>query len=195
MLTILLIRTGATEYDRQGRIQGALDVPLSEDGRQQVENAANELLDASASISALYAGPSLSSQQTVQILADKLDLKSKTLKNLRNLDQGLWQGMLVDEVRKKQPKVYRQWSEQPDTVCPPEGETLRSARERLQTVVDKLVKKHKTGCVAIVMPPPMANLLRGMLRDDEVTELWKCGNAAGPLWEPIGLEDGEQLPT
>ena len=37
MLTILLVRSGLTEYDCQGRIQGTLDVPLSGEGRQQVE--------------------------------------------------------------------------------------------------------------------------------------------------------------
>ena len=53
-----------------------------------------------------------------------LDLKVKTLDKLQNLDHGLWQGMLVSDVKTKQPKVYRQWQEQPETVCPPQGETL-----------------------------------------------------------------------
>ncbi len=40
MLTILLVAAGETEYDSQGRIQGTLDVPLSEGGRNQVLAAA-----------------------------------------------------------------------------------------------------------------------------------------------------------
>jgi probable phosphoglycerate mutase len=83
--------------------------------------------------------------------------------------------------------VYRLWNEQPDTVCPPDGETLQSARHRLQKVLDRLVKKHKSGSVAVVLPPPMANLLQGMLRDDQVTEIWKCPSKNGPLWEPIPM--------
>lgn len=187
MLTILIIRTGATEYESQGRIQGTLDVPLSEDGRLRVQDTANELLDASASICALYVGPGRSAQQTADILADKLDLRSKTLKNLRNLDQGLWQGMLVEDVRTKQPRVYRKWSDQPDAVCPPEGETLQDARKRLRAVIDKLQKKHKSGSVAVVLPPPMANLLRGMLLDSAVTQLWKLDGVGDRLWEPIAI--------
>ncbi|MEM9657253.1 MAG: histidine phosphatase family protein [Planctomycetota bacterium] len=187
MLRVLLIRTGATEYDCQGRIQGTLDVPLSEDGRQQVERAAEQLSEAANSVKALYSGPGRSAQQTADILGEKLGLKSKTLEKLRNLDQGLWQGMLVQEVKSKQPKVYRQWSERPDTVCPPQGETLNSARERLQDVLAKLARKHKTGDIALVLPDPLASVLRSILRDDDVSRLWDVKSLDKPLWEPIAL--------
>ena len=40
MLTILLIRSGTTEFDAQGRIQGTLDVPLSDEGLRQARAAA-----------------------------------------------------------------------------------------------------------------------------------------------------------
>ena len=43
MLKLILIRTGETEYECQGRVQGTLDIPLSEDGRLQVEKVASEL--------------------------------------------------------------------------------------------------------------------------------------------------------
>src|SRR5215211_7445193 len=99
MLTILLIHSGITEFDSQGRIQGTLDVPLCEEGRRQAEAMAEELAARSAPVDALYAGPCLSAQQTAEILGEKLDLKPKTLKRLHNLDQGLWQGLLFDEVK------------------------------------------------------------------------------------------------
>ena len=54
---------------------------------------------------------------------------------MQNLNQGLWQGMLVEDVRHKQPKVYRQWQEQPENVCPPEGEMLEQADERVRAAM------------------------------------------------------------
>jgi probable phosphoglycerate mutase len=36
MSTAILIRPGETDFDQQSRIQGGLDLPLSETGRQQV---------------------------------------------------------------------------------------------------------------------------------------------------------------
>ena len=105
MLTILLIRSGVTEFDSQGRIQGTLDVPLCDEGRRQAETTAQELASRASSVAALYAGPCLSAQQTAEILGDRLNLKLKTIKSLHNLDQGLWQGMLFEDVKAKQPRA------------------------------------------------------------------------------------------
>ena len=185
MLTILLIRAGRTEYDCQGRIQGTLDVPLSDEGRQQATVAADELIGKSADVAALYAGPCLSAQQTAEIVGERLKLKPKTLAKLHNLDQGLWQGMLFDEVKTKQPRVYRQWQERPETVCPPGGETVSDAGERLKTALAKLIKKHKSGTVALVLAAPLASVLRSMLRAEQPPCLCQAQSAAKPLWEAI----------
>lgn len=187
MINIFLIRTGATEYDTQGRVQGTLDVPLSEDGRLQVEQTATELND--HKIDALFSGPCKATQQSAEILADQLHLKSKTVEDLRNLDHGLWQGMLIEDVKVKQPKVYRQWQEHPSTVCPPEGESLQEVRERLQKCISKIAKKQKTGTVAIVVAEPVTSLMRNVLRDDELGNLWQADFEQDPAWELIEMPE------
>jgi broad specificity phosphatase PhoE len=185
MLNILLVRAGSTEYAIQGRVQGTLDVPLSEEGRWQAEMAANQLRD--QSIETLYCGPCRASQQTAEIIGQELDLKPRTNEKLHNLDLGLWQGMLVKEVKSKQPKVYRKWQEHPETVCPPEGETLQHAQARLQTMLGKLIKKHKSGTIAMVLIDPLASLFRNILLQDELGDLWEgCGHLP-QLWESIAV--------
>jgi probable phosphoglycerate mutase len=185
MLTILLIRSGATEFDAQGRIQGTLDVPLCEDGRRQAKATAEELAARTEPIDALYAGPDLSSQQTAEIVGGRLDRHHKTVKQLHNLDQGLWQGLLFDEVKAKQPKVYRQWQDRPDTVCPPEGETMQEAKERIRGALAKLTKKHKSGTIALVLAQPLASVLRCLLRDEHTPCVCGAAVASNPLWEPL----------
>ncbi|MCG8449158.1 MAG: histidine phosphatase family protein [Pirellulales bacterium] len=185
MLKILLIRTGATEYESQGRVQGTLDVPLSEDGRQQVEQVAIELHN--QQIDAMYAGPCRATKQSADILAEQLQLKTKTVDDLRNLNHGLWQGMLIEDVRAKQPKVYRQWHEHPETVCPPEGESLQEVRGRLQQALAKIAKKQKSGTVAVVVSEPVTSVLRNVLRDDELGNLWHVDCKQQPPWELIEL--------
>jgi len=183
MLSLLLVRTGATEYDCQGRVQGTLDVPLSEDGRQQIEQVAEQVAD--LEIGALYAGPCGATQLSASILAERLELKVKTIDGLSNLDHGLWQGMLISDVKSKQPKVYRQWQDHPETVCPPDGETLLSARVRIQQVLAKIAKKHKSGTVAIVIDQPLARLTRNVLRDEPLGNLWCVAGEDLPQWELI----------
>ena len=183
MLSILLIRSGATEYEGQGRVQGTLDVPLSEDGRQQIEQVAEQLGD--RTIDALYAGPCRATQQSANILAKRLQMKTKTVDKLANLNHGLWQGMLIEDVKVKQPKVYRQWQEHPETVCPPDGESLTAARDRLQQALAKIAKKHKSGTVAVVVSEPLTSLVRNVLRDDALGDLWRVEGEILPQWEQI----------
>jgi probable phosphoglycerate mutase len=185
MVQILLIRPGTTEYDQQGRVQGTLDIPLCEDGRQEVEAMVNELRG--QPISAIYASPCEAAEQTAEALAGAIDVKVKTVDKLQNLDHGLWQGMLVSDVKSKQPKVYRQWQDQPENVCPPQGETLALAKQRVQEALAKILKKHKTdGVLAIVAPEPLTSIIRHILRHDNWGDLWQCP-ASKARWQLIDV--------
>ncbi len=129
MVQIVLIRPGSTDYDQQGRIQGTLDIPLCDQGIDQVRQLVDSIR--SLGITTIYRGPCQSAEQTAEVLGTALDVKVKEIDGLRNIDLGLWQGMLVDDVKRKQPKVFRQWREQPETICPPEGEMLSDAQARV----------------------------------------------------------------
>jgi probable phosphoglycerate mutase len=188
MLQLLVIRAGCTEYDQQGRIQGTLDIPLSEDGRREADQVIDELR--AEKIDAIYTSPCQAARHIANALGETADLKPKVLEQLHNLDHGLWQGMLVDDVKAKQPKVYRQWQEQPETICPPQGETVRAAKVRVAAALLKLLKKHKSArLVAVVVPEPLASVVRHVLRNDELGDLWHSpGAKSHPRWERIDVE-------
>lgn len=186
MRHLVLVHTCTTEYDKQGRIQGTLDVPLSEDGKQQAADIAEEL--SALNPSALYSAPGQASQQTAEVLAGRLSLKRRVLDKLSNVDQGLWQGMLVDDVKTKQPKVFRKWIEYPESVCPPEGETIAHARERVAEVLTKLGKKQKADTTLVLVAPyPLACIIRQVLSGADLGDLWHAGNHAG-RWEKFELD-------
>jgi broad specificity phosphatase PhoE len=182
MVQMLVVRAGATEFDEQGRIKGTLDIPLSEAGQGQVGRLIADLHE--AKISHVYASPCRSAQQTAELLAADHKLKVKTIDELQNLDHGLWHGKLVDEVRVSQPKVFRQLQDHPETVCPPQGEPVGAALERVRAAVSRLIRKHRSGTVAIVVPEPLASFVRVALGDAELGDLWKAECEAGG-WQMI----------
>lgn len=180
MLQIILIRPGATDYDQQRRVQGRLDVPLNEQGALEVARIVDELRD--RKIDVIYASACEPALQSAQIIANALGLKFKKLDRMQNLDQGLWQGVLIDDVRVKQPKVYRQWQEHPETVCPPEGEMLSQALERVRAAMARLLKRHKEGTIGLVVPEPLASIVRHHVNQAEFGDLWKAADEHGH-WE------------
>src|ERR1043165_9011528 len=139
MSQFILIRPGTTDYDQQSRIQGTLDIPLNEQGRREIAAMAEKLKG--QAIAALYCSPCQSAQESAEIIGELLHLKPKSLEKLQNANQGLWQGLTVEEVRLKQPKVYKQWQERPESISPPQGEMLQDVADRVREVLEKLTKK------------------------------------------------------
>ena len=177
MVQIVLIRPGSTDYDVQERILGSLDIPLNERGLAEVAATVEQVRDKGMEM--IFAPVSQPSLQTAEVIAKALKIKLKKVERLENLNQGLWQGMLVEDVRHKQPKVYRQWQEQPENVCPPDGEMLGQADDRVRNAIVKLLKRRKEGVVGLVLPEPLLSLARRFITHGVLGDLWKAPNGHG----------------
>ena len=179
---LLLVRPGATEFDDQGRMKGSLDMPMSEQGRQQADALAVEL--AGFHLKTIYTAPCESAQQTARRLAEGRDVRVRVMDAFRNIDHGLWHGKLIDEVRRNHPRVYRQGLESPDEFCPPGGEAIRDAKARVVKAIRKIARKGGDGVVALVVPDPMAAVVESVLSGESIGDLWKAETDRGS-WQLI----------
>src|SRR3982751_2674591 len=173
MTQVVLIRPGATVYDEQNRVQGILDIPLSERGRAEVAQLATQLTESRADVplSALYCGPGESVLRTAEAVGKALGLRPKRIDDLRNLDQGLWQGLQLNEIKRRNLKVFRQWPDDPVTACPPQGETIENALERIKQALRPLIRRHHDEAIGLVVGEPLAQLIACHLRRDPRVQL------------------------
>ena len=167
---LTVIRSGTTDFDEQGRIRGTLALPLSAAGGAAARRAA--ALITAAPPAALYTSTDACAAETARIVGDACGLRPKRIANLANLDQGLWQGMLVEEIREKQPRLYRQWQDNPWAVAPPEGELLEEACLRVEAALETLVRRHPAGRVAVVVPQPLDQIVRWIVSGESMGDLW-----------------------
>ncbi len=156
-LQIVLVKPGATEFDALGRIVGTLDVPLSDSGIEQAQSVAAEL--SNLEITAVYSGPCLAAQQTAVEITSDSRVRPRVDSKLKNVDMGLWQGRELEELKANQPRFVRQWQDNPEQVCPPEGETLVDARPRVDAFLKRISRKHKSGVVVVVVADPLASVI------------------------------------
>ena len=177
MVRILLVQPGATEFDEQGRIKGSLDLPLSPAGLDQADRIAHELEH--VALDAIYAAPCQSAARTAAALARGRKVRVKTIEKLKNLDHGLWHGKRIADMRQKQPKIYRQCQDNPEMVCPPDGESVAAATARTQSALHKIVKRHKDKCVALVVPEPLATIVCCQLQQRAIDEFWGAEQDCG----------------
>ena len=177
--SLIVIRAGATDFEMQGRIRGVVDIPLCPAGVTEAEHVASQL--AAWPAVALVSSEEQCAVETARIIGHAMGLKPRVIANLHNLDQGLWQGLLVEDIRRKQPRLSRQWQDNPWAVAPPEGELLEDACERVEEVLEKLLRRYPEGRVAIVVPEPLDRIVCWLVAGESMGDLW----AREPHGEPL----------
>jgi broad specificity phosphatase PhoE len=168
---LIVIRAGATDYDLEERIRGTLDMPLSTAGAAAATRAGEAVAKDPPAV--IYASADEAAEETARIVAAACDLKPKSLTTLGNIDMGLWQGRLAEEIRDTQPRLHRQWQDNPWSVAPPEGELLEEACERVEAALEKIFKRHPTGTVAVVVPRPLDAVVSWLVSGRSMGDLWR----------------------
>lgn len=184
---LILIRAGTTDYDLQERIRGTLDMPLCAAGIAEAEQAGAEL--SARPPVALYAADATCAAETARLVGRACGLRPRRVTGLANLDMGLWQGMLVDDIRRKQPRLHRQWQDNPWAVAPPQGELLEDACMRVESALEKILRRHATGSIALVVPHPIDRVVRWIVSGQSMGDLWSPPTADGLLTElPVAAQ-------
>jgi len=145
--TLHFVRHGETDWNREGRIQGVADVPLSALGREQAHELAASL--AARPIGALYASDLRRALETAQPLAERLGLPIRTSPALRERDFGANEGRIAAEVAAEYGKeVGTRWLS-PDERHPG-GESMREVYERVAAFLDELLEDPPADEIALV---------------------------------------------
>lgn len=192
MPDVVLIRPGCTDFDEQNRIQGSLDLPLSPRGQEQVDLLARQLQGVKLDV--IYSAPCEPARSTALAICRECGVTFKESTDFCNLNHGLWQGLQVDDVRRKYPKVFKQWQESPETVCLPEGETLAEVLERIEHGLRKCLKRKRN--VGIVASEPLATLIGCVLRGcrPELPDAAVCREPERRI-EFLHLSDDQRTPS
>ena len=156
----ILVRPGETEYQHQGRVVGSLDLPLNTKGERETI----ETIEAVRRLrpKAVYSGLTEPSRTTAHQLASALRIPLRETELLDNVNQGLWQGLLIDDIRQKQPKLFKKWQECPQDVTPPEGEDCDSAAKRVEFALRKPL--NRKDAFVVVAAEPLATLVASVVR-------------------------------
>lgn len=126
---ILLARHGETEFNRERRFQGQIDVPLTDRGREQARELAAAVGD--EGIAALWASPLVRARETAAIVGAALGLEPRLDDRLKEMDVGAWAGRLKDEIEAEDAGAWRRWQAAGEDWRFPGGESLGEQQERV----------------------------------------------------------------
>lgn len=138
-IRLLLVRHGETEWNRQGKFQGQIDVPLNDNGRKQAAKAGEFLQN--VAIDFAVSSSMLRPKETAEIiLKQHPSVKLELQAGLREISHGLWEGKFESEIEQGFPGELERWRTEPAVVQMPEGENLQQVWERSVAAWESIVQ-------------------------------------------------------
>ena len=146
--TLYLVRHGETEWNREGRLQGNGDSPLTENGRRQAAQVREALQ--SVAIEQAYVSPLKRAVDTMAIIVAERAVELVVCEPLREISLGPWEGKTRDEVAVTHPDQYRAFVEQPDQMQLDGAETFAALQQRVVGELERLFEQHAGERVLVV---------------------------------------------
>ena len=189
---LLLVRHGETEWNRQKRFQGQIDVPLNNNGHAQARRASEFL--ATIKIDKAFSSPMLRPKDTaLEILSKHPNINLELLDELKEISHGRWEGKFEHEIEAEFAGQLALWQAQPETVQMPEGENLQQVWDRVAVVWQKIVQSVPAGETALVVAHDAVNkAILSLLFGFTPEQFWvfKQGNGGVSVIDyPQGVQD------
>jgi len=137
---IYYIRHGETEWNADGRLQGAQDIPLNDLGRKQAAAAGVILADLfardgrSETSLGFVASPLGRARSTMELVRGSLQLPPDQYAidvRLREIGYGEWEGSTLQQMQAQDPDVFARRQADKWTVPPPGGESYAEVQARM----------------------------------------------------------------
>jgi broad specificity phosphatase PhoE len=171
--TLFLVRHGRTGWNKEQIFRGTKDVPLDAVGREEALMVGERLKG--ERIRAVFSSPLARAAETAEAIARFHNVEVQVLAGLTDLNFGEWEGMSLQEVKKKYPDLYQQWLQAPHQVVFPGGEGLDAVRSRAMKVVEGIIERHPQETVALVSHRVVLKVVICALLGLDNSHFWNIG--------------------
>lgn len=144
MTEICLVRHGETLWNREARLQGSQDIPLSDLGIKQARIAAEHLSKEPWDL--LYSSDLSRAKRTADYLNERIGVPHYLEPGLRERGYGLLEGMTRGEIESRFPGVLSS----PNEHRIPGLESCDALRRRVKETIESIVLRHPGKRILIV---------------------------------------------
>ncbi len=164
MTTLVLLRHARTGFNTEGRLQGSLDVPLSEDGIAQAAAVAKRVVGEYGISLAVASSPLQRATGTAVALAALAGTATLVDARFTQRPYGVWEGLTWDEVRASWPFEYARRHEGLDPAIPGWGQSEDVADRVAAGLRDAAADAARTGAPTVVIVSHGSAIMLGLAR-------------------------------
>ena len=158
---VYLVRHGATELTAEDRFAGAIDVRLSDEGREQARRLGHRL--ETEPISVAFASPMVRTMDTAKLIVESHGLPVTPVDGIREIAHGRWERKTRAEVETEFPEEYARYETDPFSFAPTEGESGLQVTARALPALLTIVEEHPDQRILIVSHKATIRLLLSSL--------------------------------
>jgi broad specificity phosphatase PhoE len=144
---VLLVRHGQSVGNAEQRFGGHTPTPLSALGHAQAEATARALSE--ESVTAIYSSDLLRAVETAAPLASALGLEINTTEAFRERSVGRMEGLTFEEAARQYPDEYAALLRRDFEHVLTGGESYRQMLDRAARALDRIIKLHNGGTIAV----------------------------------------------
>lgn len=184
VLTLVLLSAAPTVWDDAGRLVGRAAIPSTDPAMDALHKAAKAFAASpSGKLDLVICGPEDATYASAAMLAEAVQAKLRRTEDLANVDLGLWDGSLKNELETRCPSTFRAWQEQPDRIRPPEGESLADAADRAVAAIRRAAEKTRLAHprMGVCVRPMLWAALLARLGHEPWSAYWGLADRKGEM--------------
>ena len=175
MKGVWLFRHGALPPNPERRLTGALDIPLSEEGRAQVRQAAKDFMPGiAAELRAVLCSDLSRCRETADLLlaACPQSLPVYVDSAFREISLGLWEGRTREEIRRLWPGAFEARGLDMMDFVPQEGESFRMVQRRSLQALTRWRQGYPEGQLLVVTHAGVMRVLLAQYLGLPLSAVW-----------------------
>jgi probable phosphoglycerate mutase len=146
--TLIVIRHGETPWNRERRMQGTTDTPLSDVGRAQARALGQRLAD--RAFAALYSSDLTRARDTARAIAELAGRDIVTDPRLQERRFGIFEGLTAAEIMSRYPDEHARFVSRDPDYAVPGGESGSSFTQRCLGCLAEIADRHRGAEVVVV---------------------------------------------
>jgi len=162
---ICIIRHGETDWNKERRIQGQLDISLNKSGHAQALAMAFDVAQHQDAFDAIYSSDLSRAYATASALAQRCQLEVCEREDLRERHYGIFQGVVKDEAGSQYPEAFALYSNRDLDYDFENGESLIDFSQRVHNAFESIIRQHQQDNIAVVCHAGLLDIMYRSAKD------------------------------
>lgn len=169
-MKLYITRHGETDWNVEGRMQGAQNSNLTEQGKKEALNLGSSLKD--TKIDYIYTSPLTRAYDTALLIKGERNIPIEIYPNLMEMNFGIWEGMHSDNIEIEYKEEYYKFWNEPHLYTSINGETFNELMGRVKIALDEIINKNKDGNILLVTHSIVIKAIYAIIKEYKLNEFW-----------------------